>query len=178
PGRRRGSVVRHPGSTPLVDAVHSHAVEVREHTFKSEDAMRWRHSEWAFDDDDDDKGREGEEEEGLNAPGVGMREGFGLSVRFLNFVRPFLPITTRSFLTQSQVRFLSLNFTQCALTFVPQGAIFLVCSQVPLYDSSNPLYWMRVIIASNRETLMEPTITPVITPGLVMQLLGNSSMWI
>jgi protein transport protein SEC61 subunit alpha len=33
--------------------------------------------------------------------------------------------------------------------------IFLVCSQVPLYgivssDSSDPLYWMRVILASNR----------------------------
>jgi Plug domain of Sec61p len=42
--------------------------------------------------------------------------------------------------------------------------IFLVCSQVPLYgimssDSSNPLHWMRVILASNRGTLMELSIT-------------------
>ncbi|PPQ91045.1 LOW QUALITY PROTEIN: hypothetical protein CVT25_014031 [Psilocybe cyanescens] len=40
----------------------------------------------------------------------------------------------------------------------------------------DPLYWMRVIIASNRGTLMEPGITPIIAPGLVMQLLGHSSM--
>ncbi|PPQ93552.1 hypothetical protein CVT25_005519 [Psilocybe cyanescens] len=89
--------------------------------------------------------------------------------------RLYTPCRRRTF-PCGRVRFLSLNFTQYALTFVPQGAIFLVCSQVPLYDSSDPLYWMRVIIASNRGALMEPSITPVITPGLVMQLLGNSSM--
>jgi preprotein translocase subunit SecY len=38
--------------------------------------------------------------------------------------------------------------------------IFLVMSQMPLYgivssDSSDPLYWIRVMMASNRGTLME-----------------------
>lgn len=57
--------------------------------------------------------------------------------------------------------------------------IFLVCSQVPLYGitvakSADPLYWIRVIMASNRGTLMELGISPVITSGMVMQLLAGA----
>ena len=57
--------------------------------------------------------------------------------------------------------------------------IFLVCCQIPLYGvstskSSDPFYWMRVILASNRGTLMELGISPIITSGLVMQLLAGS----
>ena len=37
--------------------------------------------------------------------------------------------------------------------------------------SADPLYWMRVIRASNRGTLMELGISPIITSGMVMQLL-------
>ncbi|KAG0229885.1 translocon subunit [Actinomortierella wolfii] len=59
--------------------------------------------------------------------------------------------------------------------------IFLVCSQVPLYgimssDSSDPLYWMRAILASNRGTLMELGITPVVTSGMLMQLLAGANL--
>ena len=35
-------------------------------------------------------------------------------------------------------------------------------------------YWMRVIIASNRGTLMELGISPIVTSGLVMQLLAGA----
>lgn len=39
--------------------------------------------------------------------------------------------------------------------------IFLVCSQIPLYgirssSTSDPFYWMRVILASNRGSLNSP----------------------
>jgi len=59
--------------------------------------------------------------------------------------------------------------------------IYLVCSQVPLYgimssDSSDPLYWMRVILASNRGTLMELGITPIVTSGMLMQLLAGANL--
>jgi protein transport protein SEC61 subunit alpha len=59
--------------------------------------------------------------------------------------------------------------------------IFLVCSQVPLYgimssESSDPFYWMRVILASNRGTLMELGITPIITSGTIMQLLSGANI--
>jgi protein transport protein SEC61 subunit alpha len=59
--------------------------------------------------------------------------------------------------------------------------IFLVCCQIPLYgiktnDSADPFYWMRVILASNRGTLMELGISPIVTSGLVMQLLAGSKI--
>lgn len=59
--------------------------------------------------------------------------------------------------------------------------LFLVCCQIPLYgirtqNSSDPFYWMRVILASNRGTLMELGISPIVTSGLVMQLLAGSKI--
>ena len=53
--------------------------------------------------------------------------------------------------------------------------IFLVCCQIPLYGitptkSSDPFYWMRVVLASNRGTLMELGISPIITSGMIMQV--------
>jgi protein transport protein SEC61 subunit alpha len=59
--------------------------------------------------------------------------------------------------------------------------IFLVCCQIPLYGirsnkSSDPFYWMRVILASNRGTLMELGISPIVTSGMVMQLLAGSKI--
>lgn len=43
-------------------------------------------------------------------------------------------------------------------------------------DSSDPLYWMRAILASNRGTLMELGITPVVTSGMFMQLLAGANL--
>merc|ERR1719222_352608 len=40
--------------------------------------------------------------------------------------------------------------------------------------SADPFYWMRVILASNRGTLMELGISPIITSGMVMQLLAGA----
>jgi protein transport protein SEC61 subunit alpha len=59
--------------------------------------------------------------------------------------------------------------------------IYLVCCQIPLYgirstDSSDPFYWSRVILASNRGTLMELGISPIVTSGLVMQLLAGAKI--
>jgi len=59
--------------------------------------------------------------------------------------------------------------------------IFLVCCQVPLYGiaaskNGDPFYWMRVILASNRGTLMELGISPIVTSSMVMQLLAGSKI--
>lgn len=59
--------------------------------------------------------------------------------------------------------------------------VYLVCCQIPLYgirssESSDPFYWMRVILASNRGTLMELGISPIVTSGLVIQLLAGSKI--
>lgn len=50
--------------------------------------------------------------------------------------------------------------------------------QIPLFgimssDSADPFYWIRVILASNRGTLMELGISPIVTSGLIMQLLAG-----
>ena len=60
-------------------------------------------------------------------------------------------------------------------------AIYLISSQIPLYgimssDSSDPLFWMRVILASNRGTLMELGISPIVTSGMIIQLLASANL--
>lgn len=59
--------------------------------------------------------------------------------------------------------------------------IYMVCSQMPLYgihhsSDSDPFYWMRAILASNRGTLMELGISPIVTAGMVMQLLAGAKI--
>ena len=54
--------------------------------------------------------------------------------------------------------------------------IYLVCCQIPIYgvlrsEGSDPFYWMRVILASNRGTLMELGLSPVVSAGWILQLL-------
>ena len=49
---------------------------------------------------------------------------------------------------------------------------------MPLYgirstDASDPFKWMRIIMASNHGSLMELGISPIVTSGLVMQLLAG-----
>ncbi len=57
--------------------------------------------------------------------------------------------------------------------------IYLLCCQMPLYgvaktSNADPFYWVRVILASNRGTLMELGITPIVTSSMVMQLLAGA----
>uniref|UniRef100_A0AC35U9S2 Plug_translocon domain-containing protein n=1 Tax=Rhabditophanes sp. KR3021 TaxID=114890 RepID=A0AC35U9S2_9BILA len=43
-------------------------------------------------------------------------------------------------------------------------------------ESADPLYWIRVIMASNRGTLMELGISPIVTSGMIMQLLAGAKL--
>lgn len=57
--------------------------------------------------------------------------------------------------------------------------VFLTCCQIPIYGiitskSSDPFYWIRVLMASNKGSLMELGISPVMTSGMIMQLLAGS----
>ena len=59
--------------------------------------------------------------------------------------------------------------------------IYLICSQIPLYgaaqnSSSDPLYWVRVILASNRGTLMELGISPLVTSSMIIQFFVGAKM--
>ncbi|TEU06706.1 preprotein translocase subunit SecY [Candidatus Bathyarchaeota archaeon] len=60
-------------------------------------------------------------------------------------------------------------------------ALYLVMSEVPLYlppgaGGGDPLLYLRVIFASNRGTLMELGIGPIVTAGIILQLLAGSNM--
>ncbi len=59
--------------------------------------------------------------------------------------------------------------------------IFLVMSNIPLFGIQSQqgydyLFWMRTILASSRGTLMELGIGPIVTAGLIMQLLVGSRL--
>jgi protein transport protein SEC61 subunit alpha len=94
-------------------------------------------------------------------------------LRFLTLVRPFMCVLPE---VKSPDR--TRPFKERVLWTAITLFIFLVCCQIPLYgiktnSSSDPFYWMRVILASNRGTLMELGISPIVTSGLVMQLLAG-----
>merc|ERR1711935_1333083 len=95
-------------------------------------------------------------------------------LRFLTLVRPFMCVLPEV-KSPEKPRLFKERVLWTAITLF----IFLVCCQIPLYgiktnSSSDPFYWMRVILASNRGTLMELGISPIVTSGLVMQLLAGS----
>ena len=99
-----------------------------------------------------------------------------MGFRVLNLVRPFLSVLPDVSAAERRVPFKE-KFLYTSVTLF----IFLVCSQLPLYgiktnSSSDPFYWARVIMASNRGTCMELGISPIVTSGLVMQLLAGSKI--
>mmetsp|Transcript_9391 Transcript_9391/g.22611 ORF Transcript_9391/g.22611 Transcript_9391/m.22611 type:complete len:131 (+) Transcript_9391:64-456(+) len=96
--------------------------------------------------------------------------------RVIDLVNPFLAILPE---VQSPER--KVPFREKALYTGVALFVFLVCSQLPLYGiqtaaASDPFYWARVIMASNRGTLMELGISPIMTSGLVVQLLVGSKI--
>jgi protein transport protein SEC61 subunit alpha len=96
--------------------------------------------------------------------------------RVLHLVRPFL-----GFLPAVQSADRRIPFREKLIYTVISLFIFLVCSQLPLYGihsttGSDPFYWLRAILASNRGTVMELGITPIVTSGMVMQLLVGSKI--
>mmetsp|Transcript_18900 Transcript_18900/g.26838 ORF Transcript_18900/g.26838 Transcript_18900/m.26838 type:complete len:470 (-) Transcript_18900:183-1592(-) len=95
-------------------------------------------------------------------------------MRFLHLIRPVMCV-----LPEVEMPDRKIPFREKLLWTTITLFIFLVCCQIPLYGvqsakSSDPFYWMRVILASNRGTLMELGISPIVTSGLVMQLLAGS----
>jgi len=97
-------------------------------------------------------------------------------LRFLTLVKPVLCVLPEVAQPDRKIPFKE-KILWTAITLF----IFLVCCQIPIYGcktnkSSDPFYWMRVLLASNRGSLMELGISPIITSSLVMQLLAGSKM--
>jgi len=86
--------------------------------------------------------------------------------RFLKLFSPLVRIMPEIKQPQREVSFKE-KFVWTALVLV----IYLVMSNIPLYgvnltNSTDYLYWMRIILASQRGTLTELGIGPIVTAGL------------
>jgi protein transport protein SEC61 subunit alpha len=95
--------------------------------------------------------------------------------RFLNLFKPLGRILPEIKVPERKVKFNEKIFWT-ALVLV----VYLVMSEVPLFgitsDVSDQFGALRVIFASNRGTLMELGIGPIVTAGLILQLLAGSSI--
>jgi protein transport protein SEC61 subunit alpha len=97
-------------------------------------------------------------------------------IRFLNLVKPVMFLVPEIKAPQKAVPVKDKIIWSAIALF-----IYLICCQIPLYgiyksSTSDPLYWLRVILASNRGTLMELGISPIVTSGMIMQLLAGSKL--
>jgi len=95
---------------------------------------------------------------------------------FLRFFTPFVKIMPEIRNPQREVAFKE-KFIWTAVVLI----IYLIMSNIPLYGvqldkSTDYFYWLRVILASQRGTLTELGIGPIVTAGLIMQLLLGSKI--
>ncbi|TXT55572.1 MAG: Protein translocase subunit SecY [Promethearchaeota archaeon] len=99
-----------------------------------------------------------------------------MTSKFLRAFSPLIRVLPEVKQPQREVSFKEkLIWTVLALV------IYLIMSQIPLYgvnleETTDYFYWLRVILASQRGTLTELGIGPIVTAGLVMQLLLGSKM--
>ena len=95
--------------------------------------------------------------------------------RFLNLFKPLARILPEIKVPERKVKFNEKIFWTALVLIV-----FLVMSEVPLYGVAAGLQdqfgALRVIFASNRGTLMELGIGPIVTAGLILQLLAGSAL--
>lgn len=95
--------------------------------------------------------------------------------RFLSLFKPLARIVPEIKKPERRVRFNEKIFWT-ALVLV----VFLIMSEVPLYgitkNALGELAALRIIFASSRGSLMELGIGPIVTAGLILQLLAGSNM--
>jgi protein transport protein SEC61 subunit alpha len=97
-------------------------------------------------------------------------------VRLLDLVKPVMSILPEVTPPEKRV-----SFSQKLFWTAVSLLVYLVCSQMPLYGiasskGADPFYIMRMILASSRGTLMELGITPIITSGMILQLLAGAKI--
>ncbi|XP_059964285.1 protein transport protein Sec61 subunit alpha-like [Mesoplodon densirostris] len=83
-----------------------------------------------------------------------------MGITFLEVIKPFCAVL------------LEIQKPERKIQFREKIPLFGIMSS----DSADPFYWMRVILAFNRGTLMELGISPIVTSGLIMQLLAEAKI--
>eukprot|EP01080_Neovahlkampfia_damariscottae_P003715 gene3715-6604_t len=97
-------------------------------------------------------------------------------VRFIEMLQPAMVVLPEVSQPEKPVKFQDKVLWTAVSLF-----IFLVCCQIPVYGirasaNADPFYWLRVILASNKGTLMELGISPIVNSGLIMQLLSGAKI--
>ena len=100
----------------------------------------------------------------------------GESVRFIYLIKPLMFLIPKIPKPNKEIKRQEKFIWTSIILF-----IFLICSQIPLYgiyksEGSDPIYWMRAILASSRGTLMELGISPLITSSMIMQVLAGAKI--
>ena len=95
--------------------------------------------------------------------------------KFIKFFAPFVRIMPEVKQPQREVSFKQ-KFIATAIVLI----LFIIMSNIPIYgimqEGNDSMYWLRVILASRRGTLTELGIGPIVTAGLIMQLLLGSKI--
>ena len=94
--------------------------------------------------------------------------------KFLKFFTPFVKVMPEIKNPQREVSFKE-KFIWTGVVLI----IYMIMSNIRLYgveigETTDYFYWLRVILASQRGTLTELGIGPIVTSGLIMQLLLGS----
>ncbi|HVP41435.1 MAG TPA: preprotein translocase subunit SecY [Candidatus Krumholzibacteriaceae bacterium] len=94
------------------------------------------------------------------------------------FLRAFKPISR--FMPEIKTPERKVGFNEKVFWTLLALAIYLVMAEIPLYGIGATSGWdlssLRIIFASNRGTLMELGIGPIVTAGIILQLLGGSGI--
>ncbi|CEG71430.1 Putative Preprotein translocase, SecY subunit [Rhizopus microsporus] len=100
-----------------------------------------------------------------------------MGLRVLSLFKPFMALLPDIAPPDRKVPFYErIVYTGVALL------AYMVMSQLPLYgikssDSSDPLYWLRTVLASNRGTLTELGVLPILTSGMIIQFLAAANFF-
>lgn len=105
-----------------------------------------------------------------------MVKEHNIGLKIISFIRPILNFMPE---VEKATKIIPLN-DKIIWTLITL-LIFLVCSQIPLFGISkvigdDPLFWSRLILASNRGSLMELGIGPIVTASMVIQLLVGTKI--
>ncbi|MCD6485079.1 MAG: preprotein translocase subunit SecY [Candidatus Odinarchaeota archaeon] len=98
-------------------------------------------------------------------------------VRFIEIMQPLMKIMPEVKNPDRKV-----SFKEKAFWTILALILYLIMAQIPLYgiprgqEGYDFLFYLRAILASNRGTLMELGIGPIVTAGLIMQLLVGSQI--
>ncbi len=99
-----------------------------------------------------------------------------MTSKFLRFFSPFNRVTMEIRQPDREISFKDkLIYTLVILI------IYIIMSNIPIWginleSGTDYYYWLRVILASKRGTLTEMGIGPIVTAGLIMQLLQGSKL--